>query len=79
MERPQLPEGHRWTGRQTEIKLIDPVDCPAGHPFRWGVRSGPDRCGEHGSHFRWRCECGQQIWRHDGAFHGSLPCLTSGR
>lgn len=69
-----LPDGHEWTGRQTEIKLIDPTDCPAGHPFRWGRRGGPDQCGEHGSHFRWLCACGQPVWRYDGEFAGEWRC-----
>jgi hypothetical protein len=79
MEQPQLPDGYRWTGRQFEIQLIDPVDCPAGHPVYKGIRGGPQQCREHGDHFRWRCGCGQQIWRYDGTFHGALPCLTAGR
>jgi hypothetical protein len=60
MERGDPPDGHEWTGRQTEIRLLDPVDCPAGHPFRFGTRSGEPQS--------WRCACGQRIVRRGGEF-----------
>jgi hypothetical protein len=60
MERPELPDGHEWTGRQTEIRLLDPTDCPGGHRFEFG-----QRCGEPQS---WRCACGRRIVRRGGEY-----------
>jgi hypothetical protein len=56
----ELPDGHRWTGRQTEIELIDPVGCPGCGRFRWGKRTGEPQS--------WRCACGQLIVRRGGEF-----------
>jgi hypothetical protein len=74
MEVPNLPDGFRPTGRQFEIVMVDPTDCPAGHPFKWGTRGGPDACPVHGDHFRWKCACGQEIWRASGGFVSRLEC-----
>lgn len=66
----ELPDGYRWTGRGLEMVLIDPLWCPAGHPFEWGQRGPLDYCELHGQHNTWRCECSQQIWRVNGEFVG---------
>lgn len=72
-ERPPIRDGYEYTGRGLEIRLIDPADCPRGHPFRFGQR-GREPCAQHRSHAEWTCACGQVIYRHDGAFVTRLPC-----
>jgi len=67
------PDGYERTGRGDEIRLIDPVDCPAGHPIRGGQR-GHAPCAPHQGHPKWTCGCGVVLYRHDGAFVTALPC-----
>lgn len=71
----ELSDGYAPWGELGEV-LLDPQDCPAGHLFRWGIRGGPVFCDQHGDHYRWRCACGQEVYRHDGAFWGELECLS---
>jgi len=78
MDLPPPPDGYRWTGRQTEIELIDPDTCPQGHPFRFGQR-GFVFCAEHHGHTVWYCECGETIRRDSGAFVGGRPPCASSR
>jgi hypothetical protein len=70
------PDGYEYTGRTPhEIRLVDPVHCPGGHPARL-VRRGWSHCPEHGTHYSWACACGQEIWRVEGAFVG-VPCAAT--
>jgi hypothetical protein len=72
-----VPDGYERFGEQG-LKLIDPIVCPAGHPFRWGQSGSLARCAKHGDHNVWICACSQWIWRYDGAFVGEKPpCLSS--
>lgn len=75
MERLPPKDGYEWTGRTpTEIRLVDPLFCPAGHPADL-VRSSHINCERHRVlHPEWWCSCGQKIWRFEGAFVGELPC-----
>lgn len=74
-DRPPIPDGYEYaepTG--TQIRLIDPVWCPAGHPAVLTQRSHIN-CQEHGElHHYWTCACGQVIWRYRGTFVDELPC-----
>lgn len=73
MEREVTPGYEPW-GEQG-MKLIDPADCPAGHPFRFGQR-GYERCRQHRGHPSWVCACGREqfLRREDGAIVQDLPC-----
>ena len=55
------------------MQLIDPTECPAGHPFRWGKHSHTP-CAEHRGHPEWVCACGQELYRQGGVFVGALRC-----
>lgn len=71
------PDGYEWTGRQTEIRLIDPTWCPTGHPIE-SFRRGYTHCSQHHGHTYWTCECGQDIYRAPGQFTGeTLECITA--
>jgi hypothetical protein len=75
-----LPDGYeRWPDaiRGPGLRLIDPTDCPTGHPFRWGQRGSLAYCGEHKPHNTWWCACGQKIYRVEGAFVDELECVSS--
>lgn len=56
-------------------KLIDPTDCPGGHPFRFGQRSW-EPCPEHSGHPSWVCACGREqfLRREDGQIVEQLDC-----
>jgi hypothetical protein len=76
MERPPLKDGYEYTqaAPSTEIRLIDPVWCPAGHPTLLTRRSEVN-CQQHRAlHHEWTCTCGCIIWRFEGAFVDELPC-----
>lgn len=72
-----VPDGYERFGEQG-LKLIDPVLCPAGHPFEWGQRGSLAFCLEHGSHNTWWCRCGLKIYRVEGAFVSELKCVSRG-
>lgn len=69
------PDGYRWTGNGWEMALIDPTECPAGHPFRFGQRTFA-HCEEHRGHPAWRCDCGVEMIRDhgDGTFVTTWSC-----
>ena len=67
------PDGYRWTGRQTEIELIDPDWCPAGHPVT-SFRRGYAHCSRHDGHTYWTCQDDHDIWRVPGEFVDRLDC-----
>lgn len=76
----EVRDGLIATGRQTEVRLIDPTDCPAGHRFTFGMRHF-DKCQDqsHHGHSFWQCSCGQLIYRWPGRFSGEpLECLAAG-
>jgi hypothetical protein len=68
-----IPDGYRRQGK-LGLVLVDPAVCPAGHPFRFGMRKAAELCDTHGRHLHWICACGQSIYRHDGAYVGALDC-----
>jgi hypothetical protein len=70
-----IPDGYERRGK-LGLVLVDPKDCPAGHPFRFGQRKAPELCDTHGRHLHWICACGQSIYRHDGQFVGELECVN---
>lgn len=71
-----VPDGYeRWAGEG--LKLIDPIVCPAGHPFAWGQRGSLAYCDVHEPHNTWWCACGQHVFRVEGAFAGELECVSS--
>lgn len=63
MER-EVPPGYEPWGK-LGIKLIDPTECPAGHPFTFGQRSYAT-CAPHHGHPSWRCSCGQMQYLEAG-------------
>lgn len=69
----KLPDGYEWTGNGMEIRLVDPVDCPAGHAYRAGQRTIAP-CVEHHGHPAWWCACGAKMIRLDGVFVTSWSC-----
>jgi hypothetical protein len=76
MER-EIPPGYAPWGEQG-IVLIDPTECPAGHPWAddgWQRSFSP--CYGHGGHPSWRCHCGrmQYLRREDGAIVEQLDCV----
>lgn len=72
-DRPPPQDGYEYTGPTgPEMRLIDPVDCPRGHPLT-GQR-GYAPCSEHGGHPKWTCGCGQVFYLHAGKFVNELPC-----
>lgn len=76
------PEGYRWIGDGPGIVLIDPDWCPNGeHPFMIASRDAMVHCTDpkHRQHDAWTCRCGQRVYRFNGAFWGSLPCIRPRR
>lgn len=69
------PDGYRWTGRGTEIRLADPATCPAGHPVTT-FRRGHAHCSQHGGHTYWTCQDGHDIYRAPGEYVDQLDCLS---
>jgi len=67
------PPGYAWIDGGPAIRLIDPTECPAGHPFRIDKR-GHTPCAEHRGHPDWTCRCGQVLYGHGGAFVSVLTC-----
>jgi hypothetical protein len=67
-----IPDGYRRLPGGG-MELIDPVDCPSGHPFRWGQR-GYSPCAKHRGHPKWTCACGRDIYRAEGRFVTTLAC-----
>ena len=70
----EVPDGYRRAADGVGLVLIDPIYCPAGHPFEFGARQSIVRCEKHGTHYSWICACGQWIYRVEGAFVGSPDC-----
>jgi hypothetical protein len=74
-----VPDGYeRWPDPDDGpgLRLLDPAECPAGHPFTWGTRQSLVYCPEHERHNSWRCKCGQWIYRGGGGFVGELGCVS---
>lgn len=72
MER-EVPPGYVPWGEQG-IRLVDPEQCPAGHPFAWGQRAF-SHCVQHRGHPAWRCKCGVELFlREDGRIVADLAC-----
>lgn len=67
------PDGYRWIDGGPAIELVDPDDCPAGHPMQLRQR-GYAPCTEHRGHPTWTCQCGQIVYGVAGAFVGALSC-----
>lgn len=73
----EIPPGYAPWGEQGMV-LIDPVACPAGHPWADdGWQRGYAPCSEHRGHPSWRCHCGreQYLRRNDGAIVEEMPCV----
>lgn len=73
----EIPPGYVPYG-EMGMRLVDPVDCPGGHPFAFGQRTWTP-CAEHRGHPSWRCACGVEQYPHrgDGQIVAELECQRS--